>query len=85
MNWTEKLLTGWDFMRALRLVLGLYIGVQAILMADALSGMISVFFLYQAVTNTGCCGVQGCSVPTQEQGQQIKEVTFEEVEVKSKK
>ena len=82
MNWTEKLLTGWDFMRVLRLMLGVYIGIQAILLADTLSGMISIFFLYQAVTNTGCCGVRGCAVPTQEQGQSTQEVTFQEVESK---
>jgi hypothetical protein len=85
MNWTEKLLTGWDFMRALRLALGLYIGVQALLMADALSGMIAVFFLYQAVTNTGCCGVQGCAVPTQKQSEATQDVTFQEADVKPKK
>jgi hypothetical protein len=74
MSWTEKLLTGWDFMRALKLVLGIYIGVQALLVADALSGMISVFFLYQAVTNTGCCGVQGCAMPTHKQNQSTQDV-----------
>lgn len=70
-------------MRVLRLILGIYIGIQAMLVADALSGMISVFFLYQAITNTGCCGVQGCAIPAKKQNQPTQEVTFQEVDVKS--
>ena len=43
-------------MRWLRLSLGVFIGVQAFQTHDLLSGAIALFFLFQAVTNTGCCG-----------------------------
>lgn len=59
----QTVLTGWHFMRWLRLGLGIFIGVQAIQFQDAFSGFIAVFFLFQAVTNTGCCGSSGCAVP----------------------
>ncbi|MFN8360668.1 MAG: hypothetical protein U0264_12205 [Candidatus Kapaibacterium sp.] len=59
----HTVLTGWHFMRWLRLGLGIFIGVQAIQMHDTFSGFIAVFFLFQAVTNTGCCGTSSCAVP----------------------
>ncbi|MDI1354257.1 MAG: hypothetical protein PSX36_05045 [bacterium] len=73
------LLTNWNFMRWLRLVLGVYVGVQAILMRDPLSGLISVFFLYQSLTNTGCCGVNSCETPTRHPAQEPEVVKFEEI------
>ncbi len=59
----QTILTGWHFMRWLRLGLGIFVGVQAIQFQDAFSGFIAVFLLFQAVTNTGCCGTSGCAVP----------------------
>ena len=85
MNWIERILTGWNFMRMVRLLVGIYIGIQAILMTDALTGILAVFFLYQAVTNTSCCGVQACAIPTKDSKQLNQEVSFQEVEGKSKK
>lgn len=85
MNWTERLLTGWDFMRGLRLVLAVFIGVQAIRFADPLAGMISALFLFQVVTNTGCFGSQGCAVPTTNKSPQTDDVTYEEIKTDSKK
>lgn len=76
------LLNNWNFMRWLRLILGAYIGVQAILMRDPLSGLISVFFLYQAVTNTGCCGVNSCEAPLRNSDQEKEVVQFEEIKTK---
>ncbi|HEY6063437.1 MAG TPA: hypothetical protein VIV35_07490 [Chitinophagaceae bacterium] len=59
----QVLFTGWHLMRWLRLGLGIFITVQAIQNHDPFSGFIAAFLLFQAVTNTGCCGVSGCAVP----------------------
>lgn len=59
----QTLFTGWNFMRWLRLGFGILIAFQAIETKDSLSGLIAGFFLFQALTNTGCCGVNGCAVP----------------------
>jgi len=59
----QTLLTDWNFMRVLRLGLGIYIAIQAVQTLSILSGVIAIFFLFQAVTNTGCCGSNGCAVP----------------------
>jgi len=60
---TENLLTGWNFIRWIRLGLGLFISVQAIQLHDTIAGLVAAWFLFQAVTNTGCCGASGCSSP----------------------
>lgn len=76
----QTLLTGWHFMRWLRLGLGIFIAIQAIQNHDTLSGFIAAFFLFQAATNTGCCGSNGCAVPIKKTN--IEEIEFEEVKTK---
>lgn len=56
------LFTNWHLMRWLRLAIGLYFVWQFVHRPDILSAMIALFLLFQAVTNTGCCGATGCSV-----------------------
>ena len=76
----QSLLTGWNFMRFLRLGVGIFIGVQAIQYHDVLSGLIASVFLLQAATNTGCCGASGCATNNKYNTKNnIQEVEFEEV------
>jgi hypothetical protein len=76
----ETLLKDWNFMRILRLVLGIYIAVQAVESLSLLSGVIATFFLFQAITNTGCCGSNGCAVPTKNsKTDTVEEVEYEEI------
>ncbi len=76
----QTLLTGWNFMRFLRLGVGIFIGIQAVLYHDVLSGLIASVFLLQAATNTGCCGSSGCTTNTNYKSKNtIQEVEFEEV------
>jgi len=70
----------WHFMRLLRLGLGIFIAIQAIKTQDAFSGLIAVFFLFQSLTNTGCCGTQGCSTSLpKNSSKKIDAVEFEEI------
>ena len=62
-NMKERLLTNWNFMRWIRLLIGIYIGIEAIRTQEIISGFFAVFFLFQAFTNTGCCGANSCTVP----------------------
>jgi hypothetical protein len=59
----ERLLTNWHLMRIVRLGIGTMMLVMGIQGKDWAMGLFSVFFLYQAVTDTGCCGSRGCSTP----------------------
>ena len=60
----KTLFTGWNFMRFLRLGFGIFFLFQAIQTHDTLTGVVGAFFLFTAVTNTGCCGGGSCAVPT---------------------
>lgn len=59
MNIKQTLTTNWNFMRVFRLGLGIFLGIQAFKTHDAFSGVIAAFFIFQASTNTGCCGSLG--------------------------
>jgi len=79
----QMLFTGWDLMRSLRLVMGIIIAMQAVQSGDVMLGFLSVFFLFQAVTNTGCCGSNGCSVPLNKSSvDKNEDVDYEEVKSK---
>ncbi len=76
----QTLLTGWHFMRWFRLIIGIIIGVQAIQMHHPISGFIAAFFIFQAVTNTGCCGTNQCTAPSRPvDAKNIEDIEFEEV------
>lgn len=79
----QYLFRNWHLMRWLRLSLGIFIGVQAFQTHDLLSGAISLFFLFQAVTNTGCCGANQCNIPDQiNSSHQEEKIIFEEIKNK---
>lgn len=57
--------SGWHPMRWVTLILGLTLAVNWLVNSAPVSGIISVFLLYQAVTNTGCIAGQ-CRIPDAE-------------------
>lgn len=76
----EILFNDWNFMRFLRLGLGVYIAIQAVETLSIFSAIVAVFFLFQAITNTGCCGTKSCAVPLKKNNSnKIEEVEFEEI------
>ena len=77
------LFTDWHLARLIRLGLGLFIAIQAIRTHDSLSGFIAAFLLFQALSNTGCCGANGCAVPTtRSKHDRNADVEFEEIKGK---
>lgn len=76
----DRLLSEWHIMRILRLAIGLWLAVQAIMAKDILPGLLGVFFLYQAVTDTGCCGSGTCYPTTKRIGnEQDETIEYEEI------
>ncbi len=78
------LLTNWSFMRIIRLALSLVIVVQSIQMHDPLFGIFGAFFLFQALSNTGCCANGSCAtdLPANGNPKTIENVEFEEIKTK---
>jgi hypothetical protein len=77
----EQLFTNWHLMRWVSLGVGLFFIVQGLRYQDWVSGLIGGFFLFQAVTNTGClCGNCAVTVPSvKSSGSNVKEVEFTEI------
>lgn len=76
----QTLFTGWHFMRWFRLGIAIFLGIQAIQMHHPVAGFVAAFFLFQALTNTGCCGVTGCAAPmNRKTSDAIEEVEYEEI------
>jgi len=76
----QTLFSQWNLIRWIRLAAGIFLAVQAVQLHDAIAGFLSFIFLFQAVTNTGCCGVSGCAVPTTTKtSNPTNEVEYEEI------
>lgn len=61
MTLKQRMLTNWHLGRVMRLAIGLMLLVTGIQGKDWIMGSFSLWFLYQAVTDTGCCGSGGCA------------------------
>jgi hypothetical protein len=75
----NELLHNWNFMRFVRLVLGIAIVVQAVIAKDWTMGILGTLFTCMPVFNIGCCSVGGCSSPVNKKEQTTKDITYEEV------
>ena len=62
-----KLFTKWHTMRWIALFIGVFLAVMAIWYQDIFSGFLSAFFVFQAVTNSGCMVSPSCQVSPQPQ------------------
>ena len=79
---SNLILTGWNWMRWLRLSAGLFILFQAYFSKDNFSAFLGSILLLQAITNTGCCGSGGCSVNQTKITDENEEPKFEIIKPK---
>lgn len=75
----QSLFTNWNFIRWLRLIMSITIAFQAIETKDVFVGIIAVLLIYQAIANVGCCGINNCTVPTNNDKTQLQEPEYEEL------
>lgn len=71
--------TNWNFIRLLRLGAGIAILIQAVIARDNLFALMGLIFTAMPVFNIGCCGTQGCYVPSGKRQDKSKEINYEEV------
>jgi len=77
----KAILQGWNFMRILRLALGTIIIVQGFIAGEAFSVILGILFAGMAIANIGCCGANGCAVPTRRSiKNEIENTNYEEVD-----
>jgi hypothetical protein len=76
----QSIWSNWNFMRFVRLVLGIAIIVQAVIARDWMMGILGTLFTSMPVFNIGCCGVGGCTTPAVKiNTESTKDITYEEV------
>jgi hypothetical protein len=77
----QQLFTNWHTMRWVALAFGLVLGTNWLINSAPISGFLALFFLFQAVTNTGCLAGQCApAVPATENKQSnIEDVEYEEI------
>jgi hypothetical protein len=54
----------WSFMRAIRLILGIFIIIQSVQSQQYIMIIPGVIFALMAIFSVGCCGNNGCTIPT---------------------
>lgn len=79
LNMKQSILSNWNFLRFLRLGIGIAIVVQGIMAKEVMFGIIGLLFSSMAVFNIGCCGTGTCSVPAKRAVQSAKDTSYEEV------
>lgn len=75
----EIILSNWTIIRVIRLLLGLAVIVQAVVLKDTLLGVAGLLFSSMALFNRGCCGQAGCATTAKEPSKSNTETTYEEV------
>lgn len=75
----QAIFSNWNFMRFLRLALGIAIIVQSVIAKDWTLGIVGAVFTLMPVFNIGCCGAGGCATTRPITYETTKDVTYEEV------
>lgn len=77
----RTLLTNWNVMRVIRLILGIILIVQGAGNGEVLYFVLGGALALMALANAGCCGAGGCAVDTRPRAQkEEKEIVYEEVD-----
>lgn len=79
-NIMRKLSSGWHLMRIFRLAIGIGAGFEGVILHDPAIGLLGAFFIYQGLTDTGCCGGAGCLVPPAKKNKEhTEDIKYEEI------
>lgn len=75
----KKYFVNWNFVRMLRLALGIFIVVQGIQDRQWLLAVMGVAFSLMAVLNLGCNGSASCATPNARHNKRVEDVQYEDV------
>lgn len=75
----ERVLSNWNWLRFIRLFIGIIAVIQGISQGETLLIIAGIFLLLSALLNFGCCGSTGCPISFSKK-QTGKEVEYEEVD-----
>ena len=74
-------LKNWNFMRVMRLALGIFIIVHGIIAKQWLIAGLDGLFSLMPLLNTGCCGLSesNTSIPRSNKKKKTRDISYEEV------
>lgn len=75
----QVIFSNWNFMRFLRLGLGIAIIVQSVMAGNWIMGILGLLFTAMPVFNIGCCGTGGCTTPIKKTSETTKDISYEKV------
>ncbi len=76
----KNYLSNWNFMRIVRLALGIMIIVQGVQVQEWLFIVLGGLFSLMPVLNIGCCGASRCSTQIPKNNKNVtEEIAYEEV------
>jgi uncharacterized membrane protein SpoIIM required for sporulation len=75
----QVILNNWNFIRFLKLGLGIAIIIQAAIAGNLTMGIAGILFTAMPLFNVGCCGKEACASPVKKSSQATKDTGFEEV------
>ena len=75
----ERILSRWNFIRALRLALGLLIVIHGLYTKEWLFVAVGGFFAFFPLMNVGCHGFSHCSTPISKADKNNEDTVYEEV------
>lgn len=75
----KNFLSNWNFMRVLRLALGIYIIVQGFVDNQWLFVALGGLFSLMPLLNIGCCCASGCNTPVRKSNKKLEDISYEEV------
>lgn len=78
----NKIFSGWNFMRFLRLIIGVSVIVQGLIIKDWMFVTLGTLFSLMPILNVGCCGTSYCNTTLNNTNKNTDEVTFEEIKNK---
>ena len=70
----KNYLRNWNFMRVLRLALGIYIIVQGVVENQWLFVALGGLFSLMPWLNIGCCGTSGCNTPISKSNKKVEDM-----------
>ena len=77
----KAILQGWNFMRILRLGLGIAIIVQGIVAKETMTMVLGAIFGGMALANIGCCGTNSCAINNRSTNK-TQTIDYEELDIK---
>ncbi|UOU97216.1 hypothetical protein MUU74_12010 [Chryseobacterium daecheongense] len=75
----QNIIKNWNFVRLLRLAMGIFLLVEAIKSGMWFLVVVGAIFVAMPLLNIGCCAAGNCSVPTRNSKNANDEVEYEEI------